>query len=338
MIERNHLPAWNVDELEDVPRCPVCDASDYRAIYDTLQDRLEGVPGVWPMRVCLSCGSLYLSRRPTTASIAKAYSSYYTHGDSKSVHVDDNGHSLLWRWSNDYMNVRFGAARTPATPSGHWILPMMPPLRQQLDFFYRHLPPRPGRLLDVGCGNGVFLLRARDAGWQVEGLEPDPAAAEAARRSGLVVENGTLDTFVPPKLFDVVTASHVIEHVHDPRHFLKQIFALLRPGGQVWLATPNANSLGRWWYGPHWRGLEPPRHMTVLSPRALVLLLRQAGFSDIRQLRRGRGSAYILRSSDEVMRGGGMRKRSLPPLLVDLLASLRPSWSEECVVHAHRGS
>lgn len=338
MDEQNLPPAWRADELENVPRCPVCDAGDSRAIYDTLRDHLEGVPGIWPMRTCLHCESLYLCRRPTVASIAKAYSSYYTHGDSTSAYVDDNGRSLFWRWSNGYMNARFGASRVPAAPVGRWVLPMIPPLRQQLDFFYRHLPSTPGRLLDVGCGNGVFLLRARDAGWQVEGLEPDPAAASAARWSGLTVTQGTLATFAPMEQFDVITASHVIEHVHDPRRFLEQIFALLRPGGQVWLATPNALSLGRRWYGSYWRGLEPPRHMTVLSPKALVGLLQRAGFDTIDQLRRGRGSAYILRSSDEVMRRNGARKTPLSPLLVDALASVRSSWSEECVVRAHKRS
>lgn len=338
MDEPDLPPAWRADELEDVPRCPVCDAGDSRAVYDTLRDHLEGVPGIWPMRVCLNCASLYLCRRPTRASIARAYSSYYTHGDSAAAYADDNGRSLLWRWSNGYMNARFGATRAPATPSGRWVLPIIPPLRQQLDFFYRHLPRKPGRLLDVGCGNGVFLFRARDAGWQVEGLEPDLAAAAAARRSGLAVTDGTLETFAPTGQFDAITASHVIEHVHDPRRFLEQIIALLRPGGQLWLATPNAHSFGRRWYGPYWRGLEPPRHMTVLSPKALVLLLQRAGFSDIEQLRRGRGSAYILRSSDEVMRREGEHKMGLSPALVDALASVRASWSEECVVRAYRRS
>jgi 2-polyprenyl-3-methyl-5-hydroxy-6-metoxy-1,4-benzoquinol methylase len=338
MIENIQPWSWRADELEDVTQCPVCDADDSRALYDTLRDHLEDVPGTWPMRMCLNCESLYLSRRPTVASIAKAYSSYYTHGDGKAAHVDDNGQSLLWRWSNGYMNARFGATRKPAISSGRWVLPMIPPLRQQLDFFYRHLPQTPGRLLDVGCGNGVFLLRARDAGWKVEGLEPDPAAATAARHSGLDIADGTLDDFAPRLQFDAITASHVIEHVHHPRRFLEQIFALLRRGGQVWLATPNASSLGRRWCGPYWRGLEPPRHMTVLSPKAMVLLLQRTGFNNIELLRRGRGSGYILRSSAQAMQRAGMHKISLPPMLVDALASLRSSWSEECIVRAYKRS
>ena len=288
------------------------------------------------MRICLNCESLYLSRRPTVASIGKAYTSYYTHNDASNAYADDNGRSLLWRWSNGYMNARFGASRVPAARVGRWILPLVPPLHQQLDFFYRHLPRRPGRLLDVGCGNGVFLLRARAAGWKVEGLEPDPIAAAAGRQAGLDITEGFLEGVAPTGLFDAITASHVIEHVHQPGRFLERIFALLRPDGQVWLATPNAHSVGRRWYGPYWRGLEPPRHMTVLSPRALVLLLQRAGFQDIELLRRGRGSSYILRSSAETARRGGRDKLALPPALVDALASLRAGWSEECVVRAYK--
>ncbi|WP_430388214.1 class I SAM-dependent methyltransferase [Dyella sp. 20L07] len=235
------------------------------------------------------------------------------------------------------MNARFGVHRVPAAPMGRFLMPLLSPLRLQLDYFYRHLPATPGTLLDVGCGNGAFMLRAREAGWKVQGLEPDPVAAHAARRAGLDVVEGTLDTFGCPAQFDAITASHVIEHVHDPRGFVQQIFALLRPGGHAWLATPNAKSLGLRWYGRAWRGLEPPRHMTVLSPSALKSLLCDAGFSHVRGHRRGRGARYILWSSAELSRHYGERTRSLPAWLVDVLASLSTALSEECVVSARKG-
>jgi hypothetical protein len=78
--------------------------------------------------------------------------------------------------------------------------------------------------------------------------------------------------------------------------------------------------------------------MTVLSPKALVLLLQRAGFDEIQLLRRGRGSGYILRSSAETARREGVHKMALSPLLVDALASLRASWSEEIVVRAYKRS
>jgi 2-polyprenyl-3-methyl-5-hydroxy-6-metoxy-1,4-benzoquinol methylase len=213
---------------------------------------------------------------------------------------------------------------------------LLPPLRQQLDYFYRHLPSRPGRLLDVGCGNGVFLLRAKAAGWDTVGLEPDPAAVAAARESGSDVRQGTLESSVVSGPFDVITAAHVIEHVHEPSLFLKRIFDLLTKGGYVWIATPNVEGTGHSWFGRAWRGLEPPRHMVLFSKRALRALLQDAGFGEITFLRRGRGSSYVLHASQEAAAREGHSKFKLPAPLVDLAASMSTSSGEEWVVMAKR--
>lgn len=328
---------WQTEDLECVDRCPVCASTNSSPAHSGLQDYLEGTPGQWTMFRCMECGSLYLKTRPTRNAIAKAYRSYHTHEDGAAAMAGDNGTSLLWRWSNGYMNTRFAAGRAPASPWGRLALSVLPSLRQQLDYFYRHLPQTPGRLLDVGCGNGIFLLRARQAGWRVTGLEPDPIAVAAARRADLDVVQGTLDTWRGEESFDVITASHVIEHVHDPLEFLRQIFSLLLPGGRIWLATPNAESLGHRRYGRGWRGLEPPRHMTVLTLGALQRLLQRAGFEHVRPHRRGRGARYILRTSAELAEKYGERPRSLSPLRVDALATLSPYFAEECVVSAIKG-
>lgn len=336
MSDLHSTACWSASELEAVPACPACGAAPGGYRYQGLHDQLEGAPGEWSLRDCPACGSLFLDPRPTLQSIGKAYASYYTHGSGTSAYADDNGHSVFWRLANGYMNARYGSQRSPALASGRFLLPLVLPLRQQLDFFYRHLPENPGRLLDVGCGNGVFLLRAKAAGWKVMGLEPDPLAAATVRQGGLDVHAGTLDTFWGEASFNVVTASHVIEHVHDPRTFLKQVFKLLRTDGTIWLATPNVRSLGHHRFGRSWRGLEPPRHLTVFSAKALRAMLVEAGFSNIRFRRRGRGAGYILRASRELAR---QEKADVPTLstnLVDLRATAVATAAEELVVTARK--
>lgn len=330
------MDSWDSDELERTACCPACGAASKGYRHRLLRDFLENVPGEWDLQECAECGSLFLDPRPATHAIGKAYVSYYTHRDSAKVYASDNGHSLLWRLANGYVNACYGAQRSPALGAGRWVLPLIPPLRQQLDFFYRDLPRKSGSLLDVGCGNGVFLLRAHEAGWDVAGIEPDPNAVAAARVSGLDVWNGTLDDHPQGSAYDVVTASHVLEHVHDPRLFLRQVSARLRTGGTIWLATPNVRSLGHRWYGRSWRGLEPPRHLTIFSARALRSLLEGTGFSTIRFHRRGRGSHYILDSSLELARRGGVDAYRLAPWLVDMAASVVATAAEELVVSAKK--
>ncbi|WP_394792136.1 class I SAM-dependent methyltransferase [Rhodoferax sp.] len=148
----------------------------------------------------------------------------------------------------------------------------------------RHLPkrpPRPGaRLLDVGCGNGAFLAMAKAAGWQVQGIDFDPQAVAAARSRGLDVICGGLDQILEQEgTYDCITCSHVIEHVHAPRHWITQMHALLRVGGRLWLQTPNISSRGHARFGPDWRGLEPPRHLVLFTPDSLSKLLEESGFT-----------------------------------------------------------
>jgi 2-polyprenyl-3-methyl-5-hydroxy-6-metoxy-1,4-benzoquinol methylase len=144
----------------------------------------------------------------------------------------------------------------------------------------------PGRLLDIGCSSGLFLAAARDAGWQVRGLEYSPDSAQMARQQhGLAVVTGELgsDTFEPSS-FDVVTLWDVIEHVPDPRTVLARIGPLLAPGGLLLLKTPNidglypalsfkvARRLGFWGHP------EPPGHLYQFSAATMSAMARSVGF------------------------------------------------------------
>jgi SAM-dependent methyltransferase len=335
MVERAD-PFWNEAELELVPACPICGSNASRVQYAQLSDELEGVPGQWEMRQCRGCTSSFLGKRPAPHAIGKAYGSYHTHADPRGEHAGDNGSGLFWRLINGYLNHRFAAGRSPARSLGRWLIPLFPPIRLQLDFFFRHLPAVRGRLLDIGCGNGRFLLRAREAGWQVQGLEPDAKAAQAARLAKIPVHVMSFEDLPGAGIYDVVTCSHVIEHVHSPQALLLSMASHLRPGGMLWLATPNVLSLGHRTYRAHWRGLEPPRHLQVFCLASLHKLLKDAGFEDITFKRRGRGAAYILQTSLEAVVKPSLIQRLLPVWAIDLLATLSPRFSEEIIVMARK--
>jgi len=150
----------------------------------------------------------------------------------------------------------------------------------------RHLQVSDDRraLLDVGCGNGEFMAQMKTLGWRVRGIEPDPVAAAAARNAGLDVQQGFFtEASAVEGEFDAVTLSHVIEHLHFPSEMLRLCYRYLRPGGVVWIGTPNIDALGHERFGPAWQGLDPPRHLILFNVAILTGLLRDAGFADIRQ-------------------------------------------------------
>jgi 2-polyprenyl-3-methyl-5-hydroxy-6-metoxy-1,4-benzoquinol methylase len=140
--------------------------------------------------------------------------------------------------------------------------------------------PPPGSLLDVGCGTGEFLAAARERGWTVTGCDPVlESARHATRERGLDVRATLLeDSGLPERSFDVVTATHVLEHMHDPAAFVALVARWVRPGGHLFIEVPNFDSFHRRGHGEAWPGLCPLEHVVHFTPRTLRALINGAGF------------------------------------------------------------
>jgi SAM-dependent methyltransferase len=168
---------------------------------------------------------------------------------------------------------------------------------------------RKGRILDVGCSSGKFLYRLREMGWETHGVEVDAGAAALAASRGLHVFHGALEQArYPREYFDVATVVHVLEHVHEPRTFLKEIWRVLKPGGKLYVEVPNLKSFNFRMFAKEWFHLDAPRHVCSYWRRPLFLALRDAGFRVCR-LRYTSGSVG-LRGSIHYYR----RSRGLPRL------------------------
>lgn len=140
-----------------------------------------------------------------------------------------------------------------------------------------------GRLLEIGCGLGDFLLQAHARGFQVKGIETSEYAAAAAnRRLGFAaVECGEIDTVgLPEGEFDIVAFSDVIEHVPDPRAFLQHVHRSLRPAGLVFLATPSTDSWSRRLMGRRWMEYKT-EHLFYFNRRSLSRLLTECDFGGV---------------------------------------------------------
>lgn len=104
-----------------------------------------------------------------------------------------------------------------------------------------------GKLLEVGSGDGSFLKRAKDAGWDVTGIELSKEAVRIARQKyGIDCLRGTLEQVFPQLQgvnFDIMVMWGVIEHLQNPQEVLKIAKSLLKKGGLLIIYTPNANSI-----------------------------------------------------------------------------------------------
>ncbi len=330
---------------EEVEECFLCGARG-TTLHPTLRDHVFGAPGVWRMVECRHCTLAWLDPRPTPADIGKAYATYYTHASQQSGNVFrtvlPSGKTLervrhrvdsWFREAAECIRARRLGHTAPHVSPGVTLLSRLaervPVIRDTALLTVAGLPPgERRRLLDVGCGSGDFLLRMRARGWDVLGVEPDPVAAAAARRSVLDVRDGMLtDAAFADDTFDAIVLSHVIEHVHDPIALLRECGRVLRPGGVLVMMTPNLTSVGHRRFGADWRGLEPPRHLHVFSVDALAACVQRVGLavSDVRtSARMVRGIWWVSRS---IQHQAGTRKG--PPRIGAYLASWGMSVVED---------
>jgi SAM-dependent methyltransferase len=135
-------------------------------------------------------------------------------------------------------------------------------------------------ILDVGCATGALLAGFRDDGWSATGVEANAAEAEWGRkRHGLEILAGTLESAAFPEAsFDVIHASHLIEHLNEPLAFLELARSLLRPGGVLVITTPNSSGFQARLLGRRWRSAIND-HLYLFSRGGLRELLSLAGFS-----------------------------------------------------------
>jgi 2-polyprenyl-3-methyl-5-hydroxy-6-metoxy-1,4-benzoquinol methylase len=303
------LTDWPKDGLESVKVCPVCQSRERRMLYARMRDRVFFcAPGEWVLHECLDCGSSYLDPRPTPETIDLAYRTYYTHQRVERIPTTNlHGLKYLKRiMANGYRNWRFNATFSPSSSLGILLISLLPSERAAIEHEFRHLPrlPRRGRLLDIGFGDGAFLDIAKAIGWEVTGIDPDSKVVDNALQRGLNVYQGGLEVLARESgVFDVITMSHVIEHVHQPIEVLKECHRLLKRGGQLWVETPNIKSLGRLRFQHHWRGLETPRHLVLFNRLSLRQALERAGFTNVRDASQTSPCSVIYAMSQRMQEG-----------------------------------
>lgn len=153
-------------------------------------------------------------------------------------------------------------------------------VRRKAERVTRDLKTR-ARTLDVGCATGELMVELRQRGFDAMGVEPDPDAAEFARKHyGLSVRTGSIhDIPDDAGLFDLISFWHVLEHVHDLKGVLRRARELLTPSGKLAIAVPNPLSADARAYGTNWVAWDTPRHLYHFEPRVMLNLLSKSGFS-----------------------------------------------------------
>ncbi|MCW2989238.1 MAG: hypothetical protein JWM24_2176 [Solirubrobacterales bacterium] len=182
---------------------------------------------------CRACGVATTDPRPTEAELDAAYRGWYRPADGRFLGIGD-------------AVLRRSRAR----------------LARRLD---RVAPP--GRVLDVGAGDGALVDALHRRGREALGLERESSRPDFAERDLDEVEGS----------WAAIVFWHSLEHLPEPAAALERAAALLAPGGVIVIAVPNSDSLQARTFGDRWLALDLPRHLVHLTSGALLARIRELG-------------------------------------------------------------
>jgi 2-polyprenyl-3-methyl-5-hydroxy-6-metoxy-1,4-benzoquinol methylase len=201
---------------------------------------------------CLKCGFVYVNPIPPKGLLEKAYSDEYYEpwlGNQRGKRIS--------MWESRLKTLNSFSARK-------------------------------GNLLDIGCGEGLFLEIAKRSGWHVTGTEISSFAVKYSREKlGLDIYQGEItDIGFPDKVFDAITMWHVLEHTTNLVAVLKEIRRVLKNNSVLILAIPNIdNILSQWIYrlvkGKKMHLFDPEDrelHLYHFTPKTIRLALEKTGF------------------------------------------------------------
>src|ERR1051326_2853193 len=214
------------------PKCFLCGVEG-KPLHQGLMDPFFSAPGKWNLVRCSrdQCGLIWLNPAPVPEDLHLAYQKYFTHGAQDGrPGIGTQIRALL------YSGYQM-ASKAPAIFTG------LAKSRQEAQRMFLH-DCTPGKLLDVGCGDGLFLNRMRGLGWEVDGVDFDERAIKNAQaKYHLDLHHGDLQSVkFGDGQFDAVTLSHVIEHVPEPIDLLREVERILKRGGRAVVTTPNNGS------------------------------------------------------------------------------------------------
>ncbi|MEE2674743.1 MAG: class I SAM-dependent methyltransferase [Myxococcota bacterium] len=253
---------------ERPPLCPICG--------DDAPDLYYQITRFQVLR-CRSCTQIYLYPLLSPEEIRRMFAQLYTSGEGS---VPELKSYYAYCYDDEPGN------------------PLVQLYESWLDEIEKHHPP--GRLLDVGCGTGLFLSAARRRGWEPFGIDDSEEATQYARdHFGLDVWVGDFKDFhAAGRRFDVISGWDILEHARKPLEVLEAMRTCLAPSGVVALSTPNqrnildlvAGGLYRLTGGRATGYLEKfyiEQHFLYYTPKTLAAALERAGFEVARMAREG---------------------------------------------------
>lgn len=235
-------------------KCPVCGHEEFTLFLKTRDFFLTQEE--FSLDQCSTCNFVFTNPIPTLSSLSKYYDSpdYLSH-TANSYSIKGEIYKIFRR-----INIK-------------------------KKFKYVDHLAKGKSILDIGCGTGELLNYFQKMGWDTMGIEPNPSARTFAKKSyQLQIYDEESLSNLKENSFNVISMWHVLEHVPDLSGRMEQVKRLLQKDGLLLIALPNLDSPDAIKYGPHWAGLDVPRHLYHFTQETFEVLLKAHNMELIRSI------------------------------------------------------
>ena len=229
--------------------CAICGSEHKRTIQ---KKRGAVVDREFDIVKCATCGHVYVDPRIKDEDLGSLYDDLYYQGRGFDRTIDYVG----------------APSREKEVEAATVVGTVVQALKKPIDRV---------RWIDFGCGSGMLLESAVKLGAQAVGLDESPVAQEICARKNLVILSQR-DLEERKGEFDVVTALEVIEHVPDPRGFLRHLASLACAGGLIYVQTGNWNLVR---HQPGTPYLMPEGHIHYFTPPIMRRLFADANIAEL---------------------------------------------------------
>ncbi len=256
-----------------VTTCPACGDNSWHKHLDCIDHTVSHE--TFQITACSGCGLLATNPQPRDEDISAYYESadYISHTDKPASIID-----------RIYL-----IARRFTLESKHQLI--------------TQYSPKPGQLLDYGCGTGDFLAYCATKRWQVTGVEvAAPARTIAQKKTGPHVYKNIEE--LPLQQFDIVPPWHVLDHLGQPNELLQNLKSVLASDGTLIIAVPNFRSSDANHYKSFWAGYDVPRHLWHFNSDSMKKLMTKNGMKVVHILPMKLDSFYVSLLSEKYINNG----------------------------------
>ena len=219
----------------------------------------------WQVMYCGHCGVYFVFPQPTLSELNQKYVPGYF------VPFLSDAEKILKTWKEWETTGRtFSSTGKQFSLVFQWL--------DSLGFdAYESQFSRNRKMLDIGCATCGLMAEFINRRWDAEGIEVSPEIIAFDKRMGFDVVQGPVEQVkYPGAEFNLITMTHVIEHLPNPKRTLQEIYRILAPNGKLFIRTPNCESIPRLIAGEEW--FSDPAHVFFFGTKTLMKLITDCGF------------------------------------------------------------